>query len=83
VLDTPDDASLLEGRERAVKCLQWIFREIRSEHRWNVPAPFAMRALILLPVDEESNTYRRIGWTLLDVDDDVWADREYTDVSIV
>jgi hypothetical protein len=25
----------------------------------------------------------RWGNTLLDVDDDVWADREYTDVSIV
>jgi hypothetical protein len=83
VLDTPDDASLLEGGECAVTCLQWIFREIRSEYRWNVPAPFAMGALILLPVDEESNTYRRIGWTLLDVDDDVWADREYADISII
>ncbi|KAF3007878.1 hypothetical protein E8E13_010941 [Curvularia kusanoi] len=80
-LDTLDDVSLLDGC--IVKCLQWIFREIRPEYRLNNRASFVIGALILLPVDEGSNVYRRVGWALLHVDDDVWVDREYTDISII
>lgn len=72
VFDTLTDT--LPGEGGYIKCLRWLRFHHPAGHR-------ATGAMVISPVDEAKNVYRRTGW--IELQDDFSFEEEYQDIVIV